>query len=259
MLDLKEVETGLTGTSFTGRIQHFPTVSSTSTLALEAAQTGAQTGVWIADEQTAGRGRGGHHWHSTAGDGLYVSALVTPGLLLSKALWISLATGLATQQAIREVTGLHADIRWPNDLLVNEKKCCGILVETAVAQTEAEAMLRYAVIGIGINLNHTSFPEEIAQLATSLRIESGKKVRREVILIALLRALDKELRLLSEENAGDLLERFSNASSWARGRRVQVNEQGGYTGITAGLDARGFLLVDCDDGKQRTVLSGGVR
>ncbi|QNI36421.1 biotin--[acetyl-CoA-carboxylase] ligase [Edaphobacter albus] len=259
MFDLEEVETGLTGTRFAGQVKHFPSVSSTNTLALEAAQAGIRTGVWFADEQTAGRGRGGHHWHSVAGDGLYMSALVAPALPVSKALWISLATGLATQQAIQEVTGLRTDIRWPNDLLVHEKKCCGILVETTVAQTEAEAMLRYAVIGIGINLNHASFPDEIARYATSLRIEGGKHVRRETILVALLRALDRELGLLSQVNAGDLLERFSNASTWVRDRRVQVDEQGGYTGVTAGLDMRGFLLVNCDDGKQRTVLSGGVR
>lgn len=259
MFDLEEVEAGLTGTGFAGQVKHFPSVNSTNTLALEAAQVGVRTGVWVADEQTAGRGRGGHLWHSIAGDGLYMSVLIAPALPVSKALWVSLATGLATQQAIREVTGLRADIRWPNDLLIDEKKCCGILVETAVAQTEAEAILRYAVIGIGINLNHASFPGEIAQLATSLRLEGGENVPRETILATLLRALDRELKLLSQPNAENLLNRFSNASSWASGRRVQVSEQGGYTGVTAGLNARGFLLVNCDDGTQRTVLSGGVR
>lgn len=259
MFDLEEVEAGLTGTGFAGQVKHFPSVHSTNTLALEAAQVGGRTGVWVADEQTAGRGRGGHLWHSIVGDGLYMSVLIAPALPVSKALWISLATGLATQQAIREVTGLRADIRWPNDLLIDGKKCCGILVETAVAQTDAEAVLRYAVIGIGINLNHASFPGEIAPLATSLHLEGGQNVPREIILVALLRALDRELKLLSQPNTENLLNRFSNASSWVSGRRVQVSEQGGYTGVTAGLNARGFLLVNCDDGTQRTVLSGGVR
>ena len=259
MFDLEKVEAGLTGTGFAGQVKHFPSVNSTNTLALEAAQAGVRTGVWVADAQTAGRGRGGHQWHSIVGDGLYMSVLIAPALPVSKALWLSLATGLATQQAIQEVTGLRADIRWPNDLLLDGKKCCGILVETAVTQTEAEATLRYAVIGIGINLNHASFPEEIAQLATSLRIECGEKIEREIVLAALLRALDRELDLLSQINSENLLKRFSDASSWVRGRRVQVAEQGGYSGVTAGLDAHGFLLVNCDDGKQRTVLSGGVR
>ncbi len=162
--------------------------------------------------------------------------------------------------AIGAVTGLAVDIRWPNDLLLNGRKCGGILVETAV---EGE-ILRYAVIGVGINVNHASFPAEIESLATSLRLESGAEVSRETLLIALLRALEKEVRLLVQEYQGELtglglLERFAAASSWVRGKPVRVDEGGGYTGVTAGLDERGFLLVDGDDGVMHTVLSGGVR
>jgi BirA family biotin operon repressor/biotin-[acetyl-CoA-carboxylase] ligase len=176
------------------------------------------------------------------------------------ALWLSLATGLAARSAIAEVTGMTADIRWPNDLLFNERKCGGILVETAV---EGE-MLRYAVIGMGINVNHAGFPPELEGVATSLRLESGGGVSREALLVALLRSLEEEIRLLVEEYRGELagpgmLERFAEASSWVRGRQVRVEESGGYTGVTAGLDQRGFLLVDGDDGVMHTVLSGGVR
>ncbi|HEY0162269.1 MAG TPA: biotin--[acetyl-CoA-carboxylase] ligase [Edaphobacter sp.] len=254
--DLNEVDAGLAGTIFAGHARHLASVGSTNTLALEAAQAGERVGVWIADEQTAGRGRGGHGWHSVAGDGLYVSILVAPALPIAKALWLSLATGLAAKQAIREVAGFEVDIRWPNDLLANGKKCGGILVETTVAP---DAMLRYAVIGIGINLNHASFPDEIAQIATSLRVETGRGVERETLLVMLLRELEKELNLLENEQGYTLLERVSQASTWIKGKRVRVGEEGGYSGTTAGLDARGFLLVDGDDGMQRTVLSGGVR
>lgn len=257
--DLTAVEAGIAKTRFTGLVQHFPSVGSTSTLALEAAQAGADCGVWIADEQTAGRGRGGHAWHSAAGDGLYVSALVRPHVALERALRLSLATGLAVQAAIAEVTGLTPDIRWPNDLLLGEKKCGGILVETAVAaQGEGPAMLRHAVIGIGINVNHADFPPELTELATSLRRETDSMWPREDLLIALLRSLDRELRLLESEGAS-LLQRFEKASSWVCGKRVQVGEDGGYTGQTAGLNSEGFLMVDGDDGVRHTVLSGGVR
>ncbi len=259
--DKDEVEAGLAGTRFAGCVTLLPSVSSTNTLALEAGQAGARSGVWVADEQTAGRGRGGHSWHSAAGDGLYVSVLVVPALPLAMALWISLATGLAAKQAIGEVAGLNADIRWPNDLLANGKKCGGILVETAIAAAPApgtEAALRYAVIGIGINLNHASFPPEIAEVGTSLRLETGHAVRREPMLIALLRAFEAELNLL-QKNGKQLLERFTTASSWVEGKRVRVEEGGGYAGVTAGLDARGFLQVRGDDGLLHTVLSGGVR
>jgi len=261
-LDVAAINAALVGTRFAGKVRHFATVGSTNAMLLEEAAAGAAEGtVFVADEQTAGRGRGGHSWHSTPGDGLYVSVLAKPGLPLRETLWISLATGLAVQSAIRPVTGVAVDIRWPNDLLLGGRKCGGILVETAV-EPERSALLRYAVIGIGVNVNHARFPEELTTLATSLRMESGAAQSRSTLLVALLRALDRELLLLEEAHAqggGTLLERFALASSWVSGKRVSVPEQGGYTGVTAGLDAQGFLRVAGDDGVLRTVLSGGVR
>jgi BirA family biotin operon repressor/biotin-[acetyl-CoA-carboxylase] ligase len=113
-------------------------------------------------------------------------------------------------------------------------------------------------------VNHDSFPAELATLATSLRRESGKPWAREQILIEFLRALEKEIALLEAEVRGtsnevSLLDRFASASSWVRGKRVSVDEGGSYTGVTDGLDARGFLRVIGDDGLLHTVLSGGVR
>jgi BirA family biotin operon repressor/biotin-[acetyl-CoA-carboxylase] ligase len=253
----------LVGTRFPARLHHLPTAESTNTLLLEAAANGAPEGtVYLADAQTRGRGRGGHTWHSSPGEGLYLSVLAKPSLPLREALWISLATGLAAKCAIRTTTGLNLDIRWPNDLLLPQptgpsKKLGGILVETAVNPGE-DALLRYAVIGIGLNINHESFPPELSSLATSLRIATGQPQSRNTLLIALLRALDFELTQL-ETHQPDLLARFTAASTWVRGKRVHVPEQGGYTGTTAGLDPNGYLLVDADDHTQRTVLSGGVR
>ena len=248
----------LAGTRFPARLHHFPTAESTNTLLLEAAANGAPEGtLYLADAQTQGRGRGGHTWHSSPGDGLYLSVLAKPHLPLREALWISLATGLAVQSAIRTVTALEIDIRWPNDLLFDGKKLGGILVETAV-HPGPDALLRYAVIGIGLNINHESFPSELEHIATSLRIATGELQSRNALLIAILRALDLELTQL-EAHQSDLLDRFTAASTWVRGKRVQVPEQGGYTGTTAGLDPNGYLLVDADDHTQRTVLSGGVR
>ena len=265
-LDLLALNRELAGTRFVGQVRHFPSVLSTNSLALAAAQAGERGGVWVADEQTAGRGRGGHAWHSAAGDGLYVSALVVPQIAASRGMWISLATGLAVQAAIREASGLASDIRWPNDLLLSGKKCGGILVESAVAAARGNATetLRYAVIGVGINVRHESFPEELRAVATSLRMEAGRVIARQDLLRALLRHLDDELRWLDEEQGGavegrGLLERFAAASTWVRGRRVRVGEGEGYTGVTAGLGPDGFLRVEADDGSLRTVLSGGVR
>ena len=260
-LNLGQIRPALVGTRFAAHLQHFPAIGSTSTALLEAAAKGAPEGtVYLADEQTAGRGRGGHAWHSAAGEGLYLSVLVRPTLFLREALLLSLATGLAVSRALAETTGASIDIRWPNDLMLNKKKLGGILVETAVEPGD-DPPLRYAVIGIGLNLHHAAFPPELAVLATSLRIEKlGPALLRTPLVIALLRALDLELTELENGDATiALLTRFSAASSWVRGKRVHVPEGGGYSGITAGLDARGYLLVDAEDGVRRTVLSGGAR
>jgi BirA family transcriptional regulator, biotin operon repressor / biotin---[acetyl-CoA-carboxylase] ligase len=262
--DLNSVEAAITDTRFAGSLVHLRTVTSTNTLALEAAQSGALTGVWIADEQTAGRGRGGHTWHSAPGEGLYLSALIRPRLALNKALWLSLATGLAARSAIAATTGITPDIRWPNDLLLNQKKCSGILVETASdpATSTQPATLRYAVIGIGINLNHRAFPPELEPIATSIAIETGNLHPREPLIIALLKALDEEITLLESPAAPNLLTRFTAASTWITNKRVRIQPSDtdpGYTGTTAGLDPNGFLLVTGDDCKTHTILSGGVR
>ena len=216
--------------------------------------------MWVADEQTAGRGRGGHAWHSVAGDGLYVSALVIARIPLSQAARIPLATGLAARAAVADVTGLLADIRWPNDLMLGERKFGGVLVESA----SEGPMLRYAVIGVGLNMNHEDFPDELAGVATSLRIEGGREFARETLLAALLRHLEAEVDALESGWEGghrdsDLLRRFAAGSSWVSGRRVRVGGDGGYTGLTRGLDSAGFLLVEDEAGLVRTVLSGGVR
>ena len=265
--DLPGVAAALGGTPFANNLQHLASVGSTNVLALEAAQSGAAHGsVWVADEQTAGRGRSDHSWHSPAGDGLYVSVLLRPRMALVDALWLSLASALAAQAAIATVTSLAPDIRWPNDILVGSRKCGGILVETSAvaSQPDAPMMLRYAIVGVGVNVNQQSFPAELEAVATSLRRESGRTWAREPILIEFLRALDKEIASLEAELCGSsiepsLLERFAASSSWVRGKHVSVDEAGGYTGVTDGLDERGFLRVAGDDGMLHTVLSGGVR
>jgi BirA family biotin operon repressor/biotin-[acetyl-CoA-carboxylase] ligase len=260
-VNLSQIRSALVGTRFAAYLHHFHAIGSTNTELLEAAAKGAPEGtVYLADEQTAGRGRGGHAWHSAPGDGLYLSVLVRPSLHLREALLLSLATGLAVSQALTEVSGINIDIRWPNDLMLHGKKLGGILVETAV-EPGNDPPLRYAVIGIGVNLHHSAFPPELAKLATSLCIEKpGSSTLRTPLVIALLRALDLELTHLEDgETIALLLTRFAAASTWARGKRVEVPEAGGYTGVTAGLDARGYLLVDAADGTRRTVLTGGVR
>lgn len=255
--DVEALNEELRGSGFHGRLHYFPAIDSTNAAALEAAQAGAAAGsVYFADEQTAGRGRGGHEWHSAAGTGLYVSVLLRPTLRPEAALKMALSAGLAAQAAIEECCGERCDIRWPNDLMMDGKKCGGILVETSAA-SDGES-LRHAVAGVGINVNQEEFPDDLRHVATSLRIETGRTQERQRLLAALLRGLEREMETL-ERGGGEVLRRFEAASTWVRGKRVQVDEGGGYTGRTDGLDAHGFLRVRTESGGERLVLSGGVR
>jgi BirA family transcriptional regulator, biotin operon repressor / biotin---[acetyl-CoA-carboxylase] ligase len=258
--ELAALNQALAQTPFAGNLRYFPTIHSTNTLAMQEADAGAPHGlVCFADRQTAGRGRGAHTWQSPPGSGLYMSVLLRPKIAPADVLWLSLAAGLAVREAVGEVTALDADLRWPNDMLFANKKFCGILTELNAEVTR----VRHLVVGIGINVHQEHFPDELTSQATSLYIETGKHWPRQDLLIALLNALHAEVLALEAPGrlvaaTQSILVRLEKASSWIRGKRVHVDEAGGYTGVTAGLDPRGFLLVETPGGI-RTVLSGGVR
>lgn len=256
-------------TIFGGHIHHFQQVESTQLLAASAAASAgnehAREGeVFLAEEQTAGRGRGNHNWHSERGTGIYLSLVLRPRIIPADALWLSLIVAVAVRDAVKEVTSLQADIRWPNDLLMNDRKFCGILTEL----NSDSSRVNYAVVGIGINVNQREFPEELRESATSLRIEGGKEWSRTDITCALLKSLDREYRALlhainrpfhsPELRFEPILKRVEARSSYARGKHVHVDEDGGYSGVTDGLDARGFLRVQTQQGL-RMVVSGSVR
>jgi BirA family biotin operon repressor/biotin-[acetyl-CoA-carboxylase] ligase len=197
--------------------------------------------VVLAEEQTAGQGRHGHTWHSAPGDGIYCS------LVLPQSPVLTLALGLATHSAIFEATGLVCDLRWPNDLMLGDKKAAGILVQAAGPN---------AIAGIGINVNHTAFPEDVASLATSLRLAAGRPLQREEILLALLPAIES----VAARSKEAILQAFTHLSSYASGRRVQVDQPEGIVqGTTAGLNSAGFLIVRRDDGTDTLIVAGGVR
>lgn len=254
--DLDELESALSGSLFSGKLHFIPETGSTNTLAMHAGAAGLEEGhVFFTDQQTAGRGRGGHSWQSEPGSATLISVLLRPRIETAQALWLSLMAGVAVHDAILGSCGIQCDLRWPNDLLIGRKKVCGILTEIS---SEGE-QLRFAVIGIGVNVNQPSFPPEIAEIATSIQIETGKIWSRSDSLIALLRCLELEYKkTLAPEGRGALVARVESVSSYARGKRVHVDEGGGYDGVTDGLDAHGFLRVRTQTGA-RTVLSGGVR
>lgn len=222
-------------------IHRFETVSSTMTEASALAATGAPHGtVVVAERQTAGIGRHGHSWHSAASDGLYLSIVLrlpeaTPA--------VTLALGLAAQVAIDDLAQVSLDLRWPNDLMLNERKVGGILV-----QAESGAL----IAGIGVNVNQSSFPDDLAPIATSLRIETGCEHSKEALMN---RIVAESLRFASLPKT-EVLRRFTLASSWVSGKSVIVDYR--IEGVTAGLDDNGFLLVHTATGVE-TILAGGVR
>lgn len=248
----------LRGTIFADHIHHYYRAGSTNTLALEAAATGAPEGsVFLTEQQTAGRGRGSNAWHSAESTGIYCSVILRPALPPSDVLPLSLAAGLAVRAAVQEIDSRALpDLKWPNDLLINGKKFCGILTEMSGEPTR----VRHIVVGIGVNVNQAQFPGELAQTATSLRLSSGSEWSRVELCAALLKSLDREYReVLSGAAAqAEILRRFEEGSSSVRGHRVRIEENGGFEGVTAGLDARGLLQVRTDEGL-RVVLSGTVR
>ena len=252
-----EVAAAARGTIFDRHVVHYYKVGSTNAAAMEAASAGSPEGsVFIAEEQTAGRGRGSHTWHSARSAGLYFSVVLRPALTPSDALLLSLAAGLAVQSGVRSVApGLEPDLKWPNDIVLGGKKFCGILTEM-----NAEAMrVRHVVVGIGINVNQSSFPAELDETATSLRMVSGREWSRIALMSALLKSLDREYCDLLGKVGGreSIVRRFEEHSSMARGCRVRAGDQG-VEGITEGLDARGFLQVRA--GRElHVVLSGSVR
>ena len=256
MYDLAAMNAELADTIFAGKLHFSAVTGSTNTDALDAARSGAAHGsVFFADEQTAGRGRGDHRWQSKAGEGLYVSVLMRPGIAAAIAPLIPLAAGLAAAQAVRAVAEVAIDLRWPNDLLIGARKTGGILVES---KTEP-GKLAFAVIGIGINVHQRDFDPSLATPATSLDLAAGKRVSRQALLIALLKSLEREVGLLSETGAvKGLLTRVEQASTWLKGRRVHVHGPQECVGVTAGLEAHGFLQVQTDTGLV-TVQTGGIR
>ncbi|MEO8097470.1 MAG: biotin--[acetyl-CoA-carboxylase] ligase [Acidobacteriota bacterium] len=217
------------------RIDWFARTDSTMIQARTAVEPGR---VIVADEQTAGMGRHGRTWLSAPGEGLYVSMI----LAAKPVPVIMLALGLATQEAIVTVAGLHADLRWPNDVLVNGRKCAGVL-----AQVDSGAI----VAGIGINVSQADFPDDLETPATSLARE-GARVRREELLIKLVEAVDRCSQLSAEET----LRAFAEASSYVFGKRVRAGE---VVGVTCGLTPAGFLRVREDNGTETTIVAGGVR
>jgi BirA family biotin operon repressor/biotin-[acetyl-CoA-carboxylase] ligase len=207
--------------------------------------------VVVAERQTAGMGRHGHSWHSEASGGLYLSIILRLSLVPSDMPALTMALGLAVQAAVNDHAGVAADLRWPNDVMLNERKLSGIMVQAGPEDA--------LIAGIGVNVNQKTFPDELLPIATSLAIETGREFAKDEILNRVVAESLRYTSLLVAARREEIFRRFERASSWVRDREVTVDmDNRVIRGATAGLDANGFLLVATEHGIE-TVIAGGVR
>ena len=234
------------------RIDLHTVVDSTNSTAFEAEADGAPDGtVIVADAQRVGRGRLGRRWNSPARKNLYLSILLTRGLTRTIVMALPFLAAIAVREAILETTGCSVVIKWPNDLIVNRRKVGGVLVETRMTGSTPVV----AVIGIGINVNWSRrvMPAPLRLMATSLQSETGRRVSRPRLLVALLNRIDQRLDALERGGAESLVD------EWGRhcvtlGQRVAVDTSAGlFTGVAETVDPAGRLIVRHDDGSTNCV------
>lgn len=237
-------------------ILYFDKVDSTNTVAKKAAEDGAVHGTLaVAEQQTGGKGRRGRSWESPRGTGIWMSLILRPSISPYHASMLTLVAALAVAEGIKSCTGLQTLIKWPNDIVVNGKKVCGILTEMSADPD----CINYVVVGIGINVSMESFPEEIREVAASLLMETGQKVKRSLLISDIMESFEQYYDTFMEtEDMSGLLEEYNQ---WLAncGRPVRVLDPAGeYSGTAEGIDRMGELLVRTEDGKLRSVISGEV-
>jgi BirA family transcriptional regulator, biotin operon repressor / biotin---[acetyl-CoA-carboxylase] ligase len=254
MIPKEEFEKGLNTRILGQKLFVYDTVNSTNTWAKKIAAIGAKEGtVVVADYQMAGHGRLGRTWVSEAGSNLLFSIIVRPRLDSSKAGLLPFFAAVGTAFAVEGITGLHCECKWPNDVLLNGKKCCGILLESGFKHNE----LDYAVIGIGLNVNQRYFGEDLYSKATSLCIGSGKEFDRKIVFQRVLISLES---LYTDVKKGyfDITLREWNSRTAMFGKQITLNQAGQtVTGRAISLTDDGGLMLETREGV-RTFYAGDV-
>ena len=237
-------------------ILRYDSLPSTNDLAREMAEQDAPEGVAVlAREQTRGRGRQGRAWVSTAGHGLYLSVILRPPLEPAKAMIITLAAAAAVAETLSTDYAVAVDIKWPNDIHARGRKISGILIESAIEKSK----LQYAILGVGVNLGQRDFAGELREVATSLLIESGRRVTPDEMALPLLARLEAWYRIALRQPAA-VIARWQQLSSYAEGCAVRI-ENGDYTieGVTRGLAPSGALIIETANGERREIVAGEIR
>lgn len=250
-----EIESCIRG-KFGRVVEYHDAIDSTNISAKRLAEEGAQSGTLVvSDCQIAGRGRRGREWVSPSGTNVFMSLILRPDILPGSASMLTLVAALAVHEGIRQETGLEAFIKWPNDIVANGKKLCGILTEMS-AELEG---IHYVVAGIGINVNMEEFPQEVSSMATSLYLETGKKVRRSSLIASVLEAFERYYEeFISQGDLSGLISVYNSCMINA-GKEVKILDHAGdYTGKALGINEKGELLVEMQSGEVKHVISGEV-
>ena len=241
-----------------GRVMRYSEqVTSTNDVILDMAEQGAPHGaVCLADEQTAGRGRRGYRWFSPPGCGIWASILLRPGLPAARTPPLTLCAAAAVARALEAAAGVTVEIKWPNDLLIRNRKVAGILAESRATAADEPVI----VVGMGINVNHTRdlFPEDLADSATSLRIESGAPVPRQDLFLAILATFESAYEGFLASGPASLLAEVNARLAW-RGRMVEAESPAGAAGRLSRVDEAGGLLLEGAGHGPVLIRSGSIR
>ena len=234
---------------------HFDIIDSTNKQAKQLALEGAAHGTLVtADAQEAGIGRRGRSWSSEKSAGIYMTMVLRPQIETDKTSMLTLVAAMAVEKAIQELTGTKPMIKWPNDIVLNKKKICGILTELNLKGTEID----FVVLGIGINANNQQFPEEIAQTASSLSLETGQEIDRELLITEVWKQFTVYYEQFLQTKDLSLFKEAYEKALVNKEERVKVLDPlGEYTGIARGITNTGELIVDTE-GEIRYVSGGEV-
>lgn len=256
-IDATALQLALNTTVFGRKAVLLTSTLSTQGDVLKLAEKGqAEGAVVIAEEQTGGRGRFGRQWFSPPGKGIWMSVLLRPDLPLQHTPQLTLLTGVAVCRAVRACSGADAGIKWPNDLLIDGRKVCGILLESTVEDHE----VRYCIAGIGVDVNFDpeDYPEDLTTIATSLKMETGQSIDRTKLTAAILTELEQLYYLYQKEGFG-VISALWEALSVSMNREITVtNPHGVIEGKAIGLDPSGALIVEKHDGEHTLIISGEI-
>ncbi len=256
MLLPAEIREGI-GTEIFGRrdIAYFGELDSTNRKAKEMAAEGAPEGTLVvAEEQSRGRGRIGRSWYSPAREGIYMSLILRPKLPPNEAPKITLVTGVSVAEALLAVTPLQPAIKWPNDILVNGRKICGILTETS---TEMDA-IDFVVVGVGMNVNTPEFPDELNEIGTSIYLETGKAFDRVTLLQEFLHQFEQLYFTFLKSGFESIGKRWGELSIlMGKDVTVQMIDRS-CSGRVLKLDRDGALIIRSENGELEKIYSGDI-